>query len=211
MPVRLRTPLALAVLNLLYEQSLHPYEMQQRMRERGHDRVIKLKGSSLYSTIERLATAGLIVAEETRREGRRPERTVYALTEAGKHEVGEWLRELIARPTPDYPWFGSALAFLAAIPPEDALSLLEQRAILLDAEVAAEERVLTRVAQMGLPRLFAVETEYTLAMRRAELDWVRQIVADIRDRHLVWPAEVIAIHTGQRDTAVSKQMEGADA
>jgi len=210
MPARPRTPLALAILNLLYERSLHPYEMQHLMRERGHDRVIKLKGSSLYSTIERLATAGLIVAEETRREGRRPERTVYALTEAGKDEVSAWLRELIARPAPDYPWFGSALAFLAAIPPEEAVSLLEQRAVLLDAEVVAEERMLTSVEQIGLPRLFAVETEFALAMRRAELDWVHQIVADIRDRHLAWPPEVIAMHTGQRTTAVSTQMEGAD-
>jgi DNA-binding PadR family transcriptional regulator len=40
----LRTPLAL--LNLLHERPLHPYEMQHLVRARGHGQVIKLKGGS---------------------------------------------------------------------------------------------------------------------------------------------------------------------
>src|SRR5262245_16656991 len=103
----LKTPLALAILNLLYERPMHPYEMQQHMRERGHDFVIKLKGGSLYSTIERLIEGGLIHPVETSREGRRPERTVYALTEVGQDELTVWLRELLARPIHEYPWFGA--------------------------------------------------------------------------------------------------------
>jgi DNA-binding PadR family transcriptional regulator len=96
----LKTPLALAILNLLYERPMHPYEMQQLMRERGHDQVIKLKGGSLYSTIERLTAAGLITPVETTREGRRPERTVYAITETGQDELTMWLHELRpSRPT----------------------------------------------------------------------------------------------------------------
>ncbi|MEA2585440.1 MAG: hypothetical protein QOF33_3525, partial [Thermomicrobiales bacterium] len=44
MKQRSKTPLALAVLDLLYERPMHLYEMRQHMRERGHDSVIKLKG-----------------------------------------------------------------------------------------------------------------------------------------------------------------------
>jgi len=49
-----RTPLALAVMNLLIEQPMHPYEMKSKMKERGHDQVIKLTGGSIYDTVERL-------------------------------------------------------------------------------------------------------------------------------------------------------------
>ena len=180
MQQRLRTPLALSVLNLLSEQPMHPYEMQHLMRERGHDRVIKLKGGSLYSTIERLTAAGLIRTVETSREGRRPERTIYALTETGRQELGVWLRELLSRPMEEYPWFGAALAFLALLPPGEVLRLLEQRAIILRSELAAEESTLAAVARTALPRLFTLEAEYLYAVLGPEVAWVRRLMDGIR-------------------------------
>src|SRR5579859_432845 len=131
MPSRLvRTPLALAVLNLLDERPMHPYEMQQTIRERGLDFVLKLRSGSLYHAVERLVDAGLIEPVDTRREGRRPERTVYAITELGRDEFLAWLRELLAEPTPDYPPFASALAFLPHLCPDEAVRLLTHRALL---------------------------------------------------------------------------------
>ncbi len=189
----LKTPLALAVLNLLNERSMHPYEMQQMMRERGHDQVIKLKGGSLYGTIERLAAAGLIEPLETSREGRRPERTVYAITEAGGDELMIWLRELLSEPAHEYPWFGAALAFMAAVPPEEALRLLERRSMILEAEVAAADSMLQNMERSGLPRLFGVESEYIQAMHRAELAWVRQIIDDMNSGKLEWPEEALQL------------------
>jgi DNA-binding PadR family transcriptional regulator len=189
-----RTPLALSILTLLYERPMHPYEMRQLMRERGHDQVIKLKGGSLYSTIDRLTAAGLIRPLETSRQGRRPERTVYTLTDAGRDEHRLWLRELLADPVAEYPWFAAALAFLGAVPPDEAGDLLRQRAALLDARIVSDERLLaTMTTEFGLPRLFGVEAEYVLAMRQAELAWVRQIVDDIRSGELAWPSEALQL------------------
>jgi len=191
---RLHTPLALAVLTLLHERSMHPYEMQQLMRERGHDQVIKLKGGSLYSTIDRLAEAGLIEPQETTRAGRRPERTVYALTDAGRDDLLLWLRELLSEPVHEYPLFGAALAFLAALPADEVPTLLEWRAAMLEAQIAASESMLRSMENAGLPRLFGVESEYMNAMRRAEVDWVRAIANDIRSDRLRWPPEVLQHH-----------------
>ena len=181
-----RTPLALAILNLLQERSMHPYEMQLLMRERGHDQVIKLKGGSLYSTMERLVKAGFIEIEETSREGRRPERTTYAITDSGRDELSLWMRELVSTPEPDYPMFGAALAFLAAIPQSEAIGLLGARAFRLAASLAASESIMTSMAEMKLPRIFAIELEYAIAMRRAELAWVRATIDDIERGRLSW-------------------------
>jgi DNA-binding PadR family transcriptional regulator len=193
----LKTPLSLAVLNLLNERPMHPYEMQQLMKERGHDFVIKLKGGSLYSTIERLIEGGMIHTVETTREGRRPERTVYALTEQGWDDLMLWMRELLARPVHEYPWFAAVLAFASALLPDDVRSLLEYRVAALEAEVAATESMLQAMARQGIPRLFGIEGEYGLAMRRAELEWTRQTIEEIRSAQLPWPPEVLAMHAAR--------------
>jgi DNA-binding PadR family transcriptional regulator len=53
------------------------------MHKRGHQRAIPVKAGSLYHTVEHLVTAGPIALVETNRESRRPERTIYRLTQAG--------------------------------------------------------------------------------------------------------------------------------
>src|SRR5438132_1117293 len=65
-----KTPgLALSVLSLLIESPMHPYEMKMRIKERGHEQVIQVKGGSLYDTVERLQRQGLIQPKETEIEG----------------------------------------------------------------------------------------------------------------------------------------------
>src|SRR6266496_6769838 len=148
-----RTPLALAVMNLLMERPMHPYEMKLTMKERGHDQVIRLKGGSIYDTVERLEAGGFIKSQETSREGRRPERTVYAITEAGRDEITGWLAELLAQPVNEYPQFGGALAFVAALDKDEVTRLLKMRIALLDARIAGAEKQLKNFLGMGLPRL----------------------------------------------------------
>jgi DNA-binding PadR family transcriptional regulator len=179
-----RTPLALAVMNLLMERPMHPYEMKSTMKERGHDQVIRLKGGSIYDTVERLEEGGFIHAHETSREGRRPERTVYAITETGREEITGWLSELLAQPVNEYPQFAGALAFFAALDKDEVMRLLKLRIALLDGQIAGAEKQLKNFMEMGLPRLFLVEGEYAVAMKHAELEWVRSLVHEIEDGKL---------------------------
>ena len=110
---------------------MHPYEMKSKMKERGHDEVIKIKGGSIYDTVERLEQDGFIKSQETSREGRRPERTVYAITEIGREETKGWLRELLSEPAHEYPQFAAALAFMGGLTKEDVVHLLQVRAATL--------------------------------------------------------------------------------
>src|SRR5919202_3747529 len=112
-------PLALAVMALLYDRTMHPYEMVSVMRERGKHESVRLRYSSLYSVVEALQREGLISPLETVREGRRPERTVYGLTEAGRAEFLTWLRELLRKPVKEYTQFAAGLTFLAALAPSE--------------------------------------------------------------------------------------------
>lgn len=56
-----------------------------RLTSNEHESV-RLRYSSLYSVVEALRREGLILALKTRREGRRPERTVFGLTDVGRAE-----------------------------------------------------------------------------------------------------------------------------
>jgi DNA-binding PadR family transcriptional regulator len=202
-----RTPLALAVMNLLMERPMHPYEMKSTMKERGHDQVIRLKGGSIYDTVERLEAGGFIKSQETSREGRRPERTVYAITEAGRDEITGWLAELLTQPVSDYPQFAAALAFMAALDKDEVARLLKTRIALLDGQIAGADKQLKNFLGMGLPRLFLVEGEYAVAMKRAELAWVRTIVRDIEDGKL-WITKEQMKALGE---AVAGRQEGGDS
>lgn len=182
--------LALAILELLAEGPKHPYEMKQLMHERGTERAIPLKSASIYDTVERLTKAGFIEPLLTNREGRRPERTVYRLTVTGADELESWLRQLLEEPSREYPRFGAALMFLGALRLKDeAIKTFERRITAFEAEIADVDRIF-RGLPPDLPRLFTIEDEYTQAMRRAELEWLRRTVAELKDGTLEWPAMI---------------------
>jgi len=172
-------------MNLLMERPMHPYEMKLKMKERGHDQVIRLKGGSIYDTVVRLEDGGFIKSQETSREGRRPERTVYAITDAGREETQDWLRELVSEPVHEYPQFAAALAFVGGLAKEEVVRLLQIRAVGLEARIAAVDTQLKNLTtDMRIPRLFVVEGEYGLAMDRSELEWVRRTIQEIQEGNL---------------------------
>ena len=136
-------PLALAVLVLLFERPMHPYEIAATLRMRHKEKSIKLRYGSLYTVIEGLQSEGLIAAKETVREGARPERTIYEITPAGLERMRSWLRELLGTPVKEYPQFEAALSLLPAVPPAEAVALLEARSRRLG-ETAEEMRAASR-------------------------------------------------------------------
>src|SRR3954454_20884103 len=154
------TPLQLAVLRLLADEQLHPYEMQQRIREHAIDKVVKVAHGALYHAVARLAEQGLIEPVETSREGRRPERTVYAITEAGRDEASARLREFTMRPVQEYSSFGMVLAFISMLPPAEAASLLDRRTVALEARLAAHDTVVESLIKQGHPRVGVIELEF---------------------------------------------------
>ncbi len=185
-----RTPVALSVLNLLNERPMHPYEMRTLMRERGHDRAFPIKESSVYDTVARLADRGFIEPVEVTKQGRRPERTVYTITDLGRDELLVWLKELTIEPGPAYPAFAAPLMFIYALGRENAIGAFEQRAALLEAEISKSDAYRRAVSahMPGFFRLFGIEEEYAQSMRRAELAWLRAITTELRDGSLPWPA-----------------------
>ena len=185
-------PLGLAVMAVLFERPSHPYDIHRTLRERGKDQVVDFKPAAVYRMVDRLVAAGLVEEASTGREGKRPERTVYRLTEEGGGVVQEWAQEMLARPSNDYPTFAAAISFLPIVLPDAARAVLEMRATLLDAEVARLRSLLESARRSAFPRLFMLEDELRLAAMEAESQWVKGLVEELAVGRLTWDQESLA-------------------
>ena len=178
---KVSNPLALAVLALLTEKPMHPYEMSSTLRERAKEESIKLNYGSLYSVVESLRRHELIEVQETVREGRRPERTVYAITDAGRDEFVDWESELLSVPVKEFTRFEAALSLVPSLPPDEVVRLLETRRVRLSTEVVSLAAVMDEMAKQGMPYLFAIEADYVRVLREAELRFVEATIDRIND------------------------------
>jgi DNA-binding PadR family transcriptional regulator len=174
-------PLALAVLALLFERPMHPYEMGVLLKQRHKEDSIKLRYGSLYTVIELLLARGFIVAKETARDGKRPERTIYEITPAGRDELHDWMADLVGQPVKEYPQFEAALCLLPILPPDEALALLRQRLKRIEQTTAGLAGQIAGISAQNFPPLFLVENEYRLALLKAEQIFVAELISRIEN------------------------------
>jgi DNA-binding PadR family transcriptional regulator len=178
--------LALAVMSYLTQRPMHPYELSRTLREHGDARSIKFNHGSLYMVVGQLVKAGFIAEQETTREGQRPERTVYALTDAGRQEFRDWMRELVEYPRHEYPLFVAALSLIAALAACVVVTLLRRRLDRLTEHRVETRAVIDDTLGQGVPALFLVEEEYRLAMLEAESAFVERFIEQIVHPETGW-------------------------
>lgn len=178
--------LALAVLSYLARGPMHPYELGRTLRDHGDVRSIKFNHGSLYMVVRQLAKAGFIVEQETTREGQRPERTVYSLTDAGRNELRDWLRDLVEEPQHEYPHFVAALSLIAALPPSEVVELLGKRLGRLAEQRAEIRNLIDSTLAEDVHPLFLVEEEYRLALLDAESSFVERFIERINHPETGW-------------------------
>lgn len=171
--------LALAVLAYLTQGPLHPYELGRTLQRNGDARNIRYRHASLYMVVEQLARAGFVVPAGSDRDGARPERTRYALTDAGRTELATWMRHLIAEPAHEYPQFVAALSLIGALPPDEVAALLGRRLAALSRQRAEAAAVVATAEADGVHPLFLVEEEYRTALIDAEAAFCERLRARV--------------------------------
>jgi DNA-binding PadR family transcriptional regulator len=197
-----RSPLALAILGLLEDGPLHPYGMQQLIKQWGKDQVINVgQRASLYKMINRLGEAGLIKVRGTTRDHQYPERTSYELTDAGRAASRQWMAEILSTPRNEFPEFPAALSFLPMLTPESTMELLSQRRERLTQQLAERDAMIaTELEGLQIPRVTLLETEYLRAVTEAELHWIDTVLAGLRDGTLTWSREELRAVAAQWKT-----------
>jgi len=179
------TRLGFMILSLLREGDMHPYEMMRLMRQRHDDRFVAISNGTFYHTVGRLERLGLLVEVGVDRAGNRPERTTYALTDAGRAAVAEWVRrELPAVDRPDE--FRVALAEAHNLERDEVVALLRRRRAALAAMHREHDEMATEAAEKAVPRQFLVEVERDGVLLAAEVAWLDDLITALVERAFPW-------------------------
>ncbi len=178
MPRKVDNLLGLAILATVQERPMHRYEMATVIKERGKDHDMAVKWGSLYTVVQNLTRHGFLEVSGSERDGNRPERTIYAITDAGRAELRDWARDLVATPVEEQTLFIAGLSVLAALSPDEAVALLQLRSERL-ADLIAVRRAQLELDAETVQRLFLVEEEYRLTLLDAEAGWVRGLLTEL--------------------------------
>jgi len=169
----------LLLLGLLRQGPLYGYELHRVVRAHG-ELYTDLKKANLYYLLDRLAKEGyLSVQVEGGTRGARGERLIYTLTDQGRSRFDTLLREILLTYEPVHTGVGTAVVFLAQLPPAEGLALLEERR-----QVVAERRTLV-VAGLGdsptTGPLVHIAGDHLVSLIDAELAWIDRSLAYLRE------------------------------
>ncbi len=182
------SPLTLAALALLAERPMHPYEMYQLSMQRRDHRLVKIKPGTLYHAVRRLADSGLVAAVGTDREGNRPERTTYEITDTGRDQLQTNVAVMIAQLADEYPTFPFALGEAHNLPEDEVVRLLTTRLSALRETIGEIEAGIAVVRGKDLPWAYWLQLEYLHTVLSAQASWVESAVADIGSGRFALPA-----------------------
>jgi DNA-binding PadR family transcriptional regulator len=186
---------------------MHPYRMQTLIMQRGKDQIANVtQRNSVYQTIDALQRAGLIAISETSRDSRRPERTVYGATKAGRQALRLWVRNGLSTVAREYPEFPAVIATLYGVDSTEDLGLL----LAARAEALHDRLKGLETPYPTVPRLFLLESEHMAAVARAEIKWLRGVIADLRSGKLAFPSEAqirqISVELGAPSSAATTKI-----
>jgi DNA-binding PadR family transcriptional regulator len=166
----------LVILGLLRERPLYGYEIKQILEESMSDWT-SIAFGSIYFALDKLADEKFVEKVEVEQTGRRPSRSVYQITAAGKQEFLRLLREEWRQVERSYYSIDLCLYFLNSLPIEEVKKSLRIRQV--DLEKALDHLQAHREQQLTLPevpRLASAIFDHSLAHTRTELDWVTDLV-----------------------------------
>ncbi|MGB3604265.1 MAG: PadR family transcriptional regulator [Gordonia sp. (in: high G+C Gram-positive bacteria)] len=179
------TPLAVMVLALLREGDMHPYEMARTLKQRRNDRMVPITNGTLYHTVARLQDAELVREVGVDREGNRPERTTYTLTDAGRDAVVAWVRAELPQNTRPAQ-FRVALAEAHNLDRAEAVELLSQRRDALIADLDGHHAGLAGAAERDTPPQFLIEIDRQAELIETDLRWTRRLLTHLGDPNYLW-------------------------
>lgn len=172
--------LVLGVIRLL--QPVHGYDVRRELLSWGADDWANASPGSIYNAIKTLENDGLIAVSGSDREGRRPERTTYRLTETGDGEFTKLLLDNLWRSEMANHPILVGTAFLPGLSRQELESALRGRTSKLEADIAFCEEGIRQVLEKPDPTyggvlLHVAESKrLTRMLLQAELEWTRSLL-----------------------------------
>ncbi|WP_138494251.1 PadR family transcriptional regulator [Paenibacillus pinistramenti] len=176
-------PIKLAILGLLMEKDMHPYEIRTIMKDRSLDQNTKIQIGSLYYAVEQLCKQGLIEAVEVIKSENRPDKTVYHITDKGKACFDNMLLSMLEEIEPIHTPIKMALSFAWKGDQSKMADVLKNRVQEAEHQVNYLYEVYTEhigVVPRSVLHLMAANYEHA----KTELKWVKRLYQDAKDGRL---------------------------
>lgn len=167
----------LVILGLLLDRPLYGYEIKQIIEEHMSDWT-SIAFGSIYFALDKLAAEKFVEKVEVEQAGKRPSRSVYEITAAGRAEFLRLLRESWQQVERQYFSIDVCLFFLENLPGDEVKRYLRTRQAGLRATL--EHLQSHREEQLAVPEVPHIAMaifDHTLVHTQAELSWVTDLLA----------------------------------
>jgi DNA-binding PadR family transcriptional regulator len=134
----------------------------------------------------------------TEREGNRPERTTYAITDAGREALSAGLRHMLAQPADEYPEFHLALSEMENLPLGAAVIALRARIGALEVQREYYDGGLADVQGKQLAERYWLDLSYVRAMLTAQIEWLSATVDRLERGDIPWDGPAVPPETPTR-------------
>lgn len=155
-------------------QPVHGYDIRRELMTWRAEEWANVAYGSIYHALNQLSRDKFIEAAETSQVGKRPARTLYLLTREGEEEFQTLLRDHWWRPQKVVDPYMVAINFMSALPKDELLAALRQRAQVCRSGAEAVEFMVRPEAMGGAPRHVAELFRYNAAVWEAVGSWADQ-------------------------------------
>lgn len=171
----------LLILGVLREQPRHGYEVRQELERWGVEQWANVAFGSIYFALGKMADEGLVeVVSADPQRGKRPARTVYAVTELGQREFERLLREFWWQYKPTIDPFQVALTFMNCLPRDELVVALRARATSIRCWLEAQPfLVQAKLSSPRTPRHVAENLRLATAHVETELRWIEETIGKV--------------------------------
>ncbi|MBA3471470.1 MAG: helix-turn-helix transcriptional regulator [Herpetosiphonaceae bacterium] len=159
----------LLLLGLLRRSDMHGYQLHEFI-ERDLATCTELKKPTAYFLLDKMTRLGWIVQHEER-EGNRPPRRVYHVSAAGEAQFQQLLRTNLSQPSSTRFGGDIGLIFANSLASADVVALLEQRRVVLAADLAATQAAPAHAGSLQLV------IEHRIIHLESELGWLDTVIA----------------------------------
>jgi DNA-binding PadR family transcriptional regulator len=158
---------------------VHGYVVRRTMLARGWANA----PGSIYNSLKTLEREGLVETTGAERDGARPERTLFALTDAGEAEFQRLLRDTLWHSAqPNHPLL-SGLAMLPLLPRTELIEIMRHRAAGLRQQAADACQMRTDIlAGSPIPPHVAESYRLIATQLRSEAEWAEQLADRLSTR-----------------------------
>ena len=168
----------LIVLGLLMGGEKHPYEMQHIMKIRKLDKFVSFYKGSLYYAVEQLKDEDLIEVSQVIKEEKRPDKTVYKITEAGKNEFQGLLIQQMSKEEQHYDPLYTALVFARYGDNQKIAEVVHQKIKYAEKKIDALEKAFAEITPQT-SRAVQYIYQGMIETTRTEKKWLQDLYADV--------------------------------